>query len=49
MPNAASQRFPSCLMKFLQIIFHARLLTCCHIIIDEDFFEIIPRFDGVLP
>ena len=48
-PNVALQRFLRSLMEFLQIIFRARLLACCHIILDEDFLEIIPRFDGVLP
>ena len=47
--NVASQRFPRSLMEFLQIIFHARLLARCHIILDEEFLEIIPRFDGILP
>ena len=36
-------------MEFLYIIFLAKLLACCHVIPDEDFLEIIPRFDGVLP
>ena len=36
-PDVASQRFPRGLMEFLQIIFCARLLTCCHVILDEDF------------
>ena len=48
-PDVASQRFPRSLMEFLQIIFHARLLACCHVILDEDFLEIIPRFDGIVP
>ena len=36
-PDVASQRFPRGLMEFLQIIFHARLLAHCHVILDEDF------------
>ena len=48
-PDVASQRFPRGLMEFLQIIFRARLLARCLVILDEDFLEIIPRFDGVLP
>jgi len=48
MPDVASQRFPRGLMEFLQIIFRARLLARCHLILDEDFLEIIPRFNGVL-
>ena len=36
-PNVASQRFPRSLIEFLQIIFYARLLACCHVILDEDF------------
>ena len=48
-PDVASQRFPRSLMEFLQIIFHARLLARCHVILDKDFLEIIPRFDGILP
>ena len=48
-PNVASQRFLRGLMEFLQIIFHVRLLAHCHIILDEGFLEIIPRFDGILP
>ena len=48
-PDVASQRFPRGLMEFLQIIFCARLLARCHVILDEDFLDIIPRFDGILP
>ena len=48
-PGVASHRFPRGLMEFLQIIFHARLLARCHVILDKDFLEIIPRFDGILP
>ena len=49
MHDVASQRFPRGLMEFLQIIFRARLLARCHVILDEDFLEIISRFDGILP
>ena len=48
-PDVALQRFPRGLMEFLQIIFCARLLARCHVILDEDFLDIIPRFDGILP
>ena len=34
---------------FLQIIFRARLLVHCHVIIEEVFLEIISRFNGILP
>ena len=47
-PDVASQRIPRGLMEFLQIIFRARLLARCHVILNEDFLEIIPRFNGVL-
>ena len=48
-PDVASQRFPRGLMEFLQIISRARLLAGSHVILDEYFLEIIPRFDGILP
>ena len=48
-PDVASQMFPRGPMEFLQILFHARLLACCHVSLDKDFLEIIPRFDGILP
>ena len=47
--DVASQRFPRGLMEFLQIIFRVRLLAHCHVILDKDFLEIIPRFDEILP
>ena len=49
MHDVASQRFSRRLMEFLQIILCARLLARCHIIFNEDFLEINPRFDGILP
>ena len=48
-PDIASQRLPRDLMEFLHIKFCARLLARCHVILNEDFLEIIPRFDGILP
>ena len=48
-PDVASQKFPRGLMEFLHIIFHARPLAHSHVILDEVFFEIIPRFDGIIP
>ena len=48
-PDVASQRIPRGLMEFLQIIFRARLLARCHVILDKDFLEFIPRFEGILP
>ena len=48
-PDVASQMFPRGPMEFLQILLHARLLTCCHVILDKNSLKIIPRFDGVLP
>ena len=37
------------MMKLLQIILDAGLLACSHIIVGEDFLEVIPRSDGILP
>ena len=34
-------------MKLLYIILGAGLLTCRHVIVGEDFLEVIPRSDGV--
>ena len=25
------------------------MLACCHVIVGEDFLEVIPRSDGILP
>ena len=36
-------------MKLLQVILGARLLAGSHVIISEDFLEVVPRPDGVLP
>ena len=35
-------------MKLLQVILGARLLAHSHVIVGEDFLEVIPRSDGVL-
>ena len=35
-------------MKLLQVILGARLLARGHVIVGEDFLEVIPRSDGVL-
>ena len=36
-------------MKLLQIILDAGLLACSYIIVGEDFLEVIPRSDEILP
>ena len=36
-------------MKLLQVILGAGLLTRSHVIVGEDFLEVIPRSDGILP
>ena len=41
MPDVASQRFPRGLMEFLHIIFRARLLTHCHVILNKNSLKII--------
>ena len=35
-------------MKLFQVILGAGLLTCGHVVVGEDFLEVIPRLDGVL-
>ena len=36
-------------MKLLQVILGAGLLARSHVIVGEDFLEVIPRSDGILP
>ena len=36
-------------MKLLQVILGVRLLAHSHVIVGEDFLEVVPRSDGVLP
>jgi hypothetical protein len=43
------QRFPGGLMKLLQVILSARLLTGGHVVLDENLLEVIPSFDGIHP
>jgi len=47
-PDEVTQRFPRGLMKLFQVILGVGLLACSHVVIGEDFFEVIPRLDGVL-
>ena len=35
-------------MKLFQVILGVRLLACSHVVVGEDFLEVIPRTDGVL-
>ena len=35
-------------MKLFQVILGAGLLACSHVVVGEDFLEVIPRSDGVL-
>ena len=35
-------------MKLFQVILGARLLACSHVVVGEDFLEVVPRLDGVL-
>ena len=34
-------------MKLFQVILGAGLLACSHVVVGEDFLEVIPRSDGV--
>ena len=43
------QGLPGGLMKLLQVILGVGLLVRSHVIIGEDFLEVIPRSDGILP
>ena len=36
------------LMKLLQVILGAGLLARSHVVVGEDFLEVVPRSDGVL-
>ena len=36
-------------MKLLQVILGAGLLARSHVIVGEEFLEVIPRSDGILP
>ena len=36
-------------MKLLQVVLGAGLLACGHVIVGEDFLEVVPRSDGVIP
>ena len=36
-------------MKLLLVILGAGLLAHSHVIVDEDFLEVVPRSNGVLP
>ena len=35
-------------MKLFQVILGVKLLTCSHVVVGEDFLEVILRSDGVL-
>ena len=35
-------------MKLFQVILGARMLTCSHVVVGEDFLEVVPRSYGVL-
>ena len=35
-------------MKLFHVILGAELLACSHVVVGEDFLEVIPRSDGVL-
>ena len=35
-------------MKLFQVILGAKLLACSHVVISEDFLEVVPSSDGVL-
>ena len=35
-------------MKLFQVILGVGLLSCSHVVVSEDFLEVIPRSDGVL-
>ena len=36
-------------MKLFQVILGAELLACSHVVVGEDFLEVIPRSDGIFP
>jgi len=35
-------------MKLFQVIIGAGLLACCHVVVSEDFLEVVLRSDGIL-
>ena len=47
-PDEVAQGVPGGLMKLLQVILGARLLARSHVVVGEDFLEVVPRSDGVL-
>ena len=47
-PDEATQGLPEGLMKLFQVILGAWLLVGGHVVLDEDFLEVVPRSDGVL-
>ena len=47
-PDEVTQGLPGGLMKLLQVILGIGLLARSHIIVSEDFLEVIPRSDGIL-
>ena len=48
-PDEVMQGLPSGLMKLLWVILGAGMLAHSHVVVGEDFLEVIPRSDGVLP
>ena len=48
-PDEVMRGLPGGLMKLLQVILGAGLLAHSHVIVGEDFLEVIPRLDGILP
>ena len=47
-PDEVAQGLPKGLMKLFQVILGVRLLARGHVIVSEDFLEVIPRSDGIL-
>ena len=47
-PDETTQGLPEGLMKLLQIVLGAWLLTSGHVVLGEDLLEEIPRSDGVI-
>ena len=35
-------------MKLFQVMLGTELLACSHVVVGEDFLEVVPRSDGVL-
>ena len=48
-PNELMQGLLGGLMKLLHVVLGARLLARGDVIVGEDFLEVVPRSDGVLP